>query len=661
MASTSEKGKKNIPGLLDIMQFPKLDLIFSKYLTSIFYISLFLMVFFGLLQFDSRISIGGDDSDYLKSAMEFSRGESFPSFHGVFYTLLIGWMIKLTGFQLIVFKLLSLLFLLGHQVFFFLSFRRHVSPFLLGAVLLITSVSSGLLYYGSHTFTETFYMFLQSGLIYLIVSMVVSGGEGFLLKKYWKFYLGAGVVIFMMAATRNIGYAALGAVLVFFLLEKKYLQGLGVFAGYLLVTIPYSIYKKAAWGVQGSDLGAQMQILMQKDPYNPSFGHESFSGFFTRFYENAGYYLSTVFLQESGFQKTDNPKSFYLVSILIIALLIAGFIFACRKKQKVFKLVFLYTGAALIITLLSLNPMWRQSRLLIIFMPLLLLLLFYTLAETANLLDKAFIRAILVGLLGVVFLSNFVRSMGKASEMSQIRDRVQKGTKFSGYTPDYRNFLELSEWAAENTPKGVSIGSRKASMSFIYGKGHRFYPLYKLQFVNTNKLLSEIDQDTPVFFMNDLDLEGKNAALVSSLKVYLKAIISFEDDVYSMYQPGTDALLADSLLRELSIEPIRSVSRFKNELVSGSKRTTSMIPDELLDNLYRNHVHYLINASLRVNPDMKTDRVINTIERYMVAINSKYPGVFTLVKQVGENQDEPARLYKVNYEYCKSRGWEPAR
>jgi len=76
-------------------------------------------------------------------------------------------------------------------------------------------------------------------------------------------------------------------------------------------------------------------------------------------------------------------------------------------------------------------------------------------------------------------------------------------------------------------------------------------------------------------------------------------------------------------------------------------------PDSLTKRLVDNNVDYLLVASLRSNPDKKTDQVITTIHRYGYYLNNKYPGIFELVYQVGANDDEPARLYKINWDKIK--------
>ena len=47
---------------------------------------------------------------------------------------------------------------------------------------------------------------------------------------------------------------------------------------------------------------------------------------------------------------------------------------------------------------------------------------------------------------------------------------------------------------------------------------------------------------------------------------------------------------------------------------------------------------------------MKTDRTVNTIQRYLYFIELKYFNLFTVVQQIGKDDDEPAKLIKINYE-----------
>jgi len=70
--------------------------------------------------------------------------------------------------------------------------------------------------------------------------------------------------------------------------------------------------------------------------------------------------------------------------------------------------------------------------------------------------------------------------MGKISKnIPIVKKNLIKGDKFEGYTDDYKNFLKLSEYCADSLPKGSLVISRKAPMSFVYGNGMEFFPVYK--------------------------------------------------------------------------------------------------------------------------------------------------------------------------------------
>ena len=348
MNTSSESETKKVLNLMDNMQFPRLDVFFQRFQHTFFYISLFFLLLFGILLFDVRISEGGDDSNYLLEAMKFSKGESFPGFHGMFYSIWLGGIIRLIGFHLIFFKALSLVFLLAHQILFYFTFRNRVSPFLLSIVLLITSVSSGILYFGSQTYTEAFFMMLQGLLFFIfIVFLVDSPNNSRHIKTRWYWYLLMGFVLFMMAATRNIGLIALVAILLFYIIDRKYFPALYSLSGYLVFSIPFSFYKKWIWNVTGTGFTSQLDILLQKDPYDASLGYENFSGLMLRLFVNTKIYLSNLFLKEIGFLKSSHLNISFILTLVIVLLLVTGLIFAFTTRNSVFRIIFIYIGLAL--------------------------------------------------------------------------------------------------------------------------------------------------------------------------------------------------------------------------------------------------------------------------------------------------------------------------
>jgi hypothetical protein len=77
---------------------------------------------------------------------------------------------------------------------------------------------------------------------------------------------------------------------------------------------------------------------------------------------------------------------------------------------------------------------------------------------------------------GSVVMSSFKRGF---ANLPIIKKNI-KGDKFYGYTPDWQNFLKCSEWCADSLPENSLVASRKAPMSFVYGHGKKFFPVYSV-------------------------------------------------------------------------------------------------------------------------------------------------------------------------------------
>ena len=83
----------------------------------ILWMSLIMTFLFGLLLFEPKVSIGGDDSMYINRAYNFIYKGSFPTFQGPLYPIFLGLIIYVFGTKLILFKFISLFSYIGHQWF----------------------------------------------------------------------------------------------------------------------------------------------------------------------------------------------------------------------------------------------------------------------------------------------------------------------------------------------------------------------------------------------------------------------------------------------------------------------------------------------------------------------------------------------------------------
>ena len=105
----------------------KLDKYFDDRMSLILWTSLVLTTVFGLLLFEPKVSIGGDDSMYINRAYNFIYKGSFPTFQGSLYSIFLGIIIYLFGTNLLLFKFASMLCYIGHQWFMFKVFKNQLS------------------------------------------------------------------------------------------------------------------------------------------------------------------------------------------------------------------------------------------------------------------------------------------------------------------------------------------------------------------------------------------------------------------------------------------------------------------------------------------------------------------------------------------------------
>ncbi len=646
--------KKRQAAKQNITLFQRMDGFFEKRLSLFFSLSLIITAILGFYLFDVRISEGGDDSGYIENAKRFMDGLAYPGFHGAFYSIFLSWVMRIFGFKVLLFKFTSYLFLLGHLVFFYYTFRGRVSATVLVMAMLLSSVSAELLYFGSQTYTEAMYLFLQSALFFLVIQYFDKIENSIrLVIRYWWVALLTGLILFMMSITRNVGIAVLGVVLLFLLTEKKFYLAGYTLIGFMLFRIPFNIYKSLRWNVLGEDLSTQLNGLLQKNYYNAALGREDFGGMVDRFLENSQIYLSRLLMIGGGIRNPSYSDTSAFVTILIYILFGIALFYAI-KKSPVMRFVGYYIGIILFVTFVILQTHWGQMRLVIIYVPLIYLFLPWGMLELAQIKKIRWLQPVIVLLLFVIFFNLFGHAVSKAKTNNEILMKHLRGNKYYGYTPDWVNFLKMSEWAAKNVPEESMIASRKPSMSFIYGDGRSFYGIYRFPTLPADTALERMKlnpADPVILKEQELRSRGLPVQLEYGMKREVEAFISIWDTMYSVFYFSdlTKRAYLD-ILRQYNLDYETDLNMLVEKMNASGKPGIAIVPDSLVNLLLRSNVDYIIRGSLRLNPAQKTDRVINTVHRYLYYMEQKYPGIFSQVSQIGDNQDEPAHLFMIHWE-----------
>ncbi|MBN1414685.1 MAG: hypothetical protein JW973_06260 [Bacteroidales bacterium] len=625
---------------------------FQRNLLRFFIASLLLSAILAGYLFDVKIDEGGDDSNYILMAYNFLKGKSYPTWHGEFYSIFISLPILVFGINVVVLKIFSYLFILGHLIFFYMAFRNRISATALVITMLIVSVSSNILFFSSQTYSEAMFMFIQSVGFFIFFKLMDKLPENRLNQiKLWNYWLLLGFTVLVLMLTRNIGITFLLAVIMLLIIEKKFFAILYTIAGYFVFSIPYSLFKKIVWGIEKSAFSQQMEILLFKNPYNAALGKEDFSGMAIRFVANLKMYLSRYFFSSIGLRDIDKTETSLFPAIILIVLFLIGLYFAFRRNRYVLFVAF-YLGIAIFTTFVTLNQSWGQLRMIVIYIPLMVLFLLWTFIELAGVKKLRFVFPLLLILCTFLFFKSLGQTLQKAQKNQKVLAKTMRGNLYYGFTPDWQNFLKMSEWVGKNLPDSTVVVSRKPSMSFIYSKGKEFYPMYRFPTENADTLVARLLTRTgPLIAIQQNELFEKNIPFTHQLvtKPSIVAVVSQENDVYTLHKES-DVLQQpmESFIRQYQVTTMDADSLLRL-MHNNNKSFYGISPDTLLLTLSKNKVEYAIAANLRANPKAKTERIINTVQRYLYIIEMKYPGIFTVQHQIGSNDNEPALLYKINY------------
>lgn len=434
--------------------------------------------------FQGKISIGNDDALYLVSGYKMGMDpinnpytESAP-----LYVMFLALMTKIIGLKILPLKLFSVIFFVASVPVFFEALKNKIKPSALvfGILLLVTNWM--MLEYASYTYTEAFYLLLYALLFWAYSKQLDIEEEiEYDRQKHIKSAIILAFLSIIIIMARNVG-AVIPILIVFlFLLRKNWkdtLYYVGSFAGFFALRT--AIFN-ALWP-NLNQYSTQGSKIFQKDNYDPSKGTEDFNGMVERFLLNCKSY-TVRFFETLGFTEPYKSIKFDehgFEATLFFGILIAAFIIAIIRKQKMMQMVLGFALILLAATFISLQVAWSQHRLITIYVPLIGMGLWYFFQEVTSKKSINFLQVFVLILAFIFVGSSTISSVKRAATNIPIAIDNLKGDKYKGYTQDWINFLKASEWCAQNLPDDVVIASRKEPMSYIYSGGREFYPIYRV-------------------------------------------------------------------------------------------------------------------------------------------------------------------------------------
>ncbi|MBK7029436.1 MAG: hypothetical protein IPH45_09555 [Bacteroidales bacterium] len=634
--------------------FEMMDRSLEKAHPWLIWLSMGLTLLFSLLLYDPKVSLTGDDSFYIIRASEFIHSFKYPAFQGPLFPMVLGLVVAIFGISLTPLKLFSMVAMLASIYLIYRTFRNRIPATILVIVIALSSINGYLLYYASQAYSEAFYILMQILMVLVFFNYFIDQDKKFTFREDLKRHFILAFILLLLTLTRSIGYSALMAAGAYFLLKGQWKNLAYFILAFGAVFIAFQGIKYALWSEGGLQFSNQGTSLLNKDYYAPQDGKEDFGGLIKRFFDNSNLYLSKHFLYMTGF-RTYAPvlTLFPLLTILIYLLAIIGLGYTYLKNNYLF-FTGLVAGAFLLVTFVVLQAKWDQGRLIIPAFSFLLMLVvaaLYYMFQQKNL-------KILQFVLPLIAVISFFQTIGASA--TQIKEARKESGRFGGLTPDWKHYLQASEWAASNLPEDAVIACRKPSISFVYGEGRNFYGIMQLPAFDKDRFFSDWKNSKGSYVAYSYDqFEGKQLPpdLIRTLKQNIVAQFFAADKVY--FIDNLPDSLRTSVIGSMSAFGIQgttspdslSILRGKDD-----KATTLIYPDSLLLSLHKNNVSYVLTANLRRNSLVKNGQIINTVERYMAFIQDKYPGITSKVVQIGADENEPATIMKLEYEKAGLKG-----
>lgn len=462
-----------------------------------FYIILFSGILLSLISFNARVTEAHDDSLYIEAGYKYVH--EFPKYYytanAPMYPMFLGLLTLIFGTNLIIFKLFSVVFFITGAILYYKALDKRVPEILKYFVFTFICTNHLMLYFSSQTFSEPFYMLVQATFFYFFCKYHFSDDPiGTDIKKDLKRWLVLGLLMMLLTLAKNILIFGIFAIAMFYFFRKEYKKLVFAMVSFGIFKTLFELIKSAIWGESAIQYKSQTNILLNKDPYDASQGQEDIAGFIGRFTDNIGLYLGKRIPQILGFMdeqyagreyieqngemvvKMDGKLIFFAIVVLFLTFF--GLYKAIKNKQSIIVFLTLFAGTICFGTFFVLQARWDQPRFVLVHMPALLLAMGYGLYEfwkKDNINQRIFIACVAL-VVGSMLISSFTRGVKNIP----IVTKNLKGDIYYGYTPDWQNYLKISAWCADSLPQTSLIACRKAPISFVYGKGKHFFPIYSV-------------------------------------------------------------------------------------------------------------------------------------------------------------------------------------
>lgn len=300
---------------------------------------------------------------------------------------------------------------------------------------------------------------------------------------------------------RSSAIALLPAVLMFYLLRKKWLRAIITMAGFAIAIAP--------WVIRTQRLGGSSYLhqFAMKNPYWVELGLATTGDYMLRIVANLKRYISVELpgaLLQDLFPGLNGPRPvfYWTGGIMLLLLFLSGMVLLFKKQPAL--ITYLAGGCAI---LLIWPEVWGGSRFMMPLLPFIVLLILYTLHTLLSALTRK-LRIPWNPLLLCAFFFPFLIGPLKTMHANAAEP----------YEANYQNYFSAAEWARDHLPATAVIASRKPELFYFFA--HRNCTSYLFD-PDAARVLHRLEEDkVTVVVVDQLGFSSTPRYLVPVLQKY---------------------------------------------------------------------------------------------------------------------------------------------
>ena len=430
-----------------------------------------LTLFLGVWTFDAKLSLSGDNTEFITLARSMAAGEglvhinspdpqpatkypfAFPLLLAPFEWLFPGDWVPMKVWVLVLFAAgMAVLYQLVKEKAGALPALATVVLSLAAGKSYLTHGPDGIVYgplllhYSHQVMSEAPYLTFSLLALWLVERGIAREGikgNGWLIGGFfcalWAYYI------------RTAGITLVAAIIVYLLLRRDFRRGLVFAAAAFICWLPWTLRNRAVGGG-----GVYIKQLFMVNPYHPERGLLDLGGFVERFFGQLGLYLTRELPNTLVPYFTEAETLFHPASLLLIGLAVAATVLCIKRGDHQLLLIY----AAFFVGVVLLWP-WPGDRFLVPIVPVLVFLQVWVVLQLRDALvarggGAGDAGKYLVWVLLLIYVLPLPGGAKRLADYSQ-----------ADYPPQWSRYYQAGQWLKANSPEDAVVLCRKGYWMYI--------------------------------------------------------------------------------------------------------------------------------------------------------------------------------------------------